>query len=68
MVGNDAYPHLFSPFELAGRRLKNRIVHASISPHFGAETGLKEGQIHYYANRARGGEKARCDRGSGDRY
>ena len=55
MNGAGAYPHLFSPLELAGKRLKNRIVHVSVSPHFGAETGLKAGQIHYYANRARGG-------------
>ncbi len=40
---------------LAGRPLRNRIVNASISAHFGAENGIKEGQIHYYANRARGG-------------
>jgi 2,4-dienoyl-CoA reductase-like NADH-dependent reductase (Old Yellow Enzyme family) len=52
---DNAYPHLFSPFQLAGKNLKNRIVHASIHANFGAETGLKEGQIHYYANRARGG-------------
>jgi len=55
MDRNDAYPHLFAPFELAGKRLKNRIVHAAINSHFGAEAGLKDGQIHYYANRARGG-------------
>ena len=55
MDRNEAYPNLFSPFALAGKTLKNRIVHASISPHFGAENGIKDGQIHYYANRAKGG-------------
>ena len=55
MDRHDTYPHLYSTFELAGKRLKNRIVHASINSHFGAETGIKDGQIHYYANRARGG-------------
>ena len=55
MDRNEAYPNLFSPYTLAGKSLKNRIVHASISPHFGAEDGIKDGQIHYYANRAKGG-------------
>jgi 2,4-dienoyl-CoA reductase-like NADH-dependent reductase (Old Yellow Enzyme family) len=55
MDHNEAYPHLFAPFLLAGKSLKNRIVHAAIAPHFGAEHGIKEGQIHYYANRAKGG-------------
>jgi 2,4-dienoyl-CoA reductase-like NADH-dependent reductase (Old Yellow Enzyme family) len=34
MQRNEFYPHLFQPIELAGRRLRNRIVHASISTHF----------------------------------
>jgi len=55
MESNAHYPRLFSPFTLAGKTLKNRIVHVAISPHFGAETGIKDGQIHYYANRAKGG-------------
>ena len=41
--------------ELAGKRLRNRIVNASISAHIGAENGIQEGQFHYYATRARGG-------------
>jgi 2,4-dienoyl-CoA reductase-like NADH-dependent reductase (Old Yellow Enzyme family) len=49
------YPTLFDGFTLAGRHLRNRIVHAAISPHFGAETGIKPGQFNYYENRARGG-------------
>jgi len=28
---SEAYPRLFSPLELAGVRLRNRIVHASMS-------------------------------------
>lgn len=55
MTLSQPYPLLFSPFELGGRRLKNRVVHASISLHFGAEDGLKQAQLQYYANRARGG-------------
>ena len=49
------YPRLFSPFELAGRRLKNRIVHASVSPRFGAEKGMHPSYLQYFVNRARGG-------------
>lgn len=52
---NEHYPHLFAPFELAGKRLRNRIVHASISLHFGAERGAPDGLINYHASRARGG-------------
>ncbi len=51
----DAYPHLFSAFKLAGKTLKNRIVHASISPRFGAERGMHESYLQYFVNRARGG-------------
>lgn len=53
--GNEPYPHLFASFELAGHRLRNRIVHTSISLHFGAERGAPEGLINYHASRARGG-------------
>ncbi|WP_421955850.1 FAD-dependent oxidoreductase [Polaromonas sp.] len=52
---NEHYPHLFAPFELAGKRLRNRIVHASISLHFGAERGAPDGLIDYHASRARSG-------------
>ena len=51
----DAYPHLFAPFALAGRRLKNRIVHASISLRYAAGQGVSDQLIAYHANRARGG-------------
>ncbi len=51
----DAYPHLFSAFKLAGKTLKNRIVHASISPRFGAERGMHESYLQYFVNRADGG-------------
>lgn len=55
MSGSDAYPSLFSPFVLAGRTLKNRIVHASISPRFGAAKGMHDSYLQYFTNRARGG-------------
>ena len=52
---NEHYPHLFAPFALAGRPLKNRIVHASISLHFGAENGVPQGLLDYHGARAAGG-------------
>ena len=50
-----AYPQLFSAIELAGQRLKNRIVHASISPRYGFDRGMHPSYLQYFANRARGG-------------
>src|SRR5258706_10133340 len=46
---------LESPFELAGRRLRNRIVHASMTTRRAANASVTPAQIQYYANRARGG-------------
>src|SRR5258706_2445515 len=46
---------LESPFELAGRRLRNRIVHASMTTRRAANASVTEAKIQYYANRARGG-------------
>ena len=50
-----AYPHLFEPIELAGRRLKNRITHASMTTRMGRDQRLTERQLAYYRNRALGG-------------
>jgi 2,4-dienoyl-CoA reductase-like NADH-dependent reductase (Old Yellow Enzyme family) len=50
-----AYPHLFSPFTLAGHRLRNRIVHAAMSLHMGEGGRVTEKMIQYHENRARGG-------------
>ncbi|MEO8856999.1 MAG: FAD-dependent oxidoreductase, partial [Burkholderiaceae bacterium] len=50
-----AYPHLFAPLRLAGKRLRNRIVHASISLHFGADQGVPQRLLDYHTARARGG-------------
>jgi dimethylglycine catabolism A len=52
---SENYPHLFSPYTLAGKPLKNRIVHASMTTRMGAKGKTTERQIRYYANRARGG-------------
>lgn len=49
------YPDVFSPLELAGVRLKNRIAHASISTRLGARGALGEGYRRYCETRARGG-------------
>src|SRR6187402_37321 len=49
------YHALFSPYTLAGKQLKNRIVHASMTTRMGDKGRVTERQLHYYANRARGG-------------
>ena len=51
----NGYPTLFSPYTLAGKRLKNRIVHASMTTRMGEKGRVTERQLNYYANRARGG-------------
>jgi len=49
------YPSLFAPFTLAGKPLRNRIVHASMNTHMAENTRVTERLIQYHANRARGG-------------
>ena len=49
------YPSLFSPFALAGRPLKNRIVHAAMNTHMAHDTRVTDHLIRYHAARARGG-------------
>ena len=51
----NGYPALFSPFTLAGKPLKNRIVHASMTTRMATQGRVNERHIQYYANRARGG-------------
>jgi 2,4-dienoyl-CoA reductase-like NADH-dependent reductase (Old Yellow Enzyme family) len=48
-------PLLEQPFELAGRRLRNRIVHVSMTTLRAANFGVTPAQVQYYENRARGG-------------
>jgi 2,4-dienoyl-CoA reductase-like NADH-dependent reductase (Old Yellow Enzyme family) len=50
-----AYPSLMAPFALAGTRLRNRLVHASMSTQMAENAGASDRLIQYYANRARGG-------------
>ncbi len=49
------YSSLFSPIELAGKRLRNRIVHPSMTTVTAAEGRVTERLIQYHLNRARGG-------------
>ncbi len=46
---------LFTPFELAGKRLRNRIVHASMSLLVTPQGRVTDRFIQYHANRAAGG-------------
>lgn len=46
---------LEQPFKLAGKRLRNRIVHASMTTRRAANASTTPAQIQYYENRARGG-------------
>jgi 2,4-dienoyl-CoA reductase-like NADH-dependent reductase (Old Yellow Enzyme family) len=49
------YPDLFKRFELAGKPLKNRIVHAAILTALADKGRVTDKLVHYYANRAKGG-------------
>jgi len=55
MAETEAYRMLFSPLQVGPWRLKNRIVHASMSLRYGASQGMHPGYHQYYLNRARGG-------------
>ncbi len=46
---------LSAPFSLAGKPLRNRVVHASMSTLMAREGTVTDAQIQYYANRASGG-------------
>ncbi len=49
------YPSLLAPSTLAGKRLRNRLVHASMTTLMGENTRVTDRLIQYHANRARGG-------------
>ena len=49
------FAKLFTPFSLAGKRLRNRIVHASMTTLSTPDGKVTERQIRYHANRAKGG-------------
>ena len=54
-ISEQPYPTLFSPIEIGSVRLKNRVVHASISTRFADRGQVSDALIDYHANRARGG-------------
>jgi dimethylglycine catabolism A len=53
--GTDRYPHLFAPFERGRLRLKNRILHASMTTRRVVDGRVTDPMIRYYQNRALGG-------------
>ena len=55
MPEESPYPLLFSPFDLGGKRLRNRIVHLSMTTSLSRDGKVTERHTQYYANRARGG-------------
>ena len=55
MNSTSPYPSLLAPLTLAGKRLKNRVMHASMTTRFGAIRRVTERLIQYHANRAQGG-------------
>jgi hypothetical protein len=55
MSGYSAYPHLLTPMTMAGQRLRNRVVHASMTTRLGINTRVTDRLVQYYANRAAGG-------------
>ncbi|MEO1036572.1 MAG: FAD-dependent oxidoreductase [Pseudomonadota bacterium] len=50
-----SYPTLFSPFELAGVSVRNRLAHAAIQTRFVRDHKATESFLNYLSNRARGG-------------
>ena len=52
------YPHLFAPLTRGRLRLRNRIIHASITTRHVIDCRVTASMIQYYANRARGGAAA----------
>lgn len=49
------YPRLLSPSTLAGKRLKNRIVHAAMSTRYGRNGEVTQRFVDYHVNRIKGG-------------
>ena len=54
-LDSSRYPHLLAPLQVGARRLRNRIVHASITTRMSAGRRVTPELIAYCANRARGG-------------
>ena len=60
MEDSQPYPHLFAPFELAGRRLKNRVAHLAIFTMMSPGGQVTDKHIQYCLNRARGDDHRRA--------
>ena len=58
MMTNPFYPSLFSPIQLGGHTLRNRIIHASIVTQYVANHAPTEKLLNYYRSRAAGGAAA----------
>jgi 2,4-dienoyl-CoA reductase-like NADH-dependent reductase (Old Yellow Enzyme family) len=54
-MNSTGYPQLFSPLALAGRTLKNRVTHASMTTRMARDQQVTAQQLDYYRNRALGG-------------
>ncbi len=54
-TSNPHYPRLFEPLNITGGRLKNRIVHASMTTKYGRGQAASPRFIDYHRNRALGG-------------
>lgn len=52
---SDAYPQLFSSFDLHGVKLRNRIVHCSMTTKMGVDQQVSDELLNYHHNRAVGG-------------
>lgn len=50
-----AYTRLFTPIDLSGQRLKNRIVFPAVLPNFAQQYRVTERMVTYYGERAIGG-------------
>ncbi len=55
MTNQTDFPSLCAPLTLAGRRLRNRVVHASMTTLMASGGRVSEALVTYHANRARGG-------------
>lgn len=55
MADTTLYPSLLAPYTLAGKRLRNRLMHASMTTLMGKDQRVTDGLIQYHANRAQGG-------------
>ena len=54
-TGSEHFPTLFSPIEIGGISLRNRVAHASIVSRFVKDGHPTQQLINYLGNRAKGG-------------